>query len=144
MNECLLGQLCLFFTISGMLSHLTNVAQCFFPLLLVVCMCLFPYDLLVFFSLSPHPFLPISPARPPSALPSSSSHSADSMQAKVAEHRRMLRESDKTGHRPRIKGRFGTHAEQLRNWLGEYLLAKYDLTCQINPQREIAGYATHA
>ncbi|KAL0045095.1 hypothetical protein WJX82_008171 [Trebouxia sp. C0006] len=59
--------------------------------------------------------------------------------AKVAEHRRMLRESDKTGHRPRIKGRFGTHAEHLRNWLGEYLLAKYDLTCQINPQREIAG-----
>ncbi len=61
------------------------------------------------------------------------------MQAKVAEHRRMLRESDKTGHRPRIKGRFGTHAEQLRNWLGEYLLAKYDLTCHIDPQRNIAG-----
>ncbi len=91
-------------------------------------------------SLSPHPLLPSLA----SALPSSYSHSADNLQAKVAEHRRMLRESDKTGHRPRIKGRFGTHAEQLRNWLGEYLLAKYDLTCQINPQREIAGYATHA
>ena len=54
----------------------------------------------------------------------------------------MLRESDKTGHRPRIKGRFGTHAEQLRNWLGEYLLAKYDQTCQLNAQRDIAGYVT--
>ncbi|KAL0025616.1 hypothetical protein WJX79_008377 [Trebouxia sp. C0005] len=59
--------------------------------------------------------------------------------AKVAEHRRMLRDSDKTGHRPRIRGRFGTHAEQLRNWLGEYLLAKYDQTCQLSTQRDIAG-----
>ncbi|DBA84483.1 TPA: hypothetical protein ACH3X1_006102 [Trebouxia sp. C0004] len=59
--------------------------------------------------------------------------------AKVAEHRRMLRESDKTGHRPRIKGRSSNHAEQLRNWLGEYLLAKYDQTCQLSTQRDIAG-----
>ena len=51
----------------------------------------------------------------------------------------MLKESDKAGHRPRIKGRFGTHAEQLRNWLGEYLLAKYDQTCQLNTQRDPHG-----
>ena len=43
-----------------------------------------------------------------------------------------MRESDKaTGHRPRIRGRFGPHAEQLRNWLGEFLLVKYDLSCHL-------------
>jgi len=96
--------------------------------------------------LHPLPLLPLLPLPPPcaSVLPSSSSHSACNMQATVAEHRRMLRESDKTGHWPRIKGRFGTHAEQLRNWLGEYLLAKYDQTCQLSTQRDIAGYVALA
>ncbi|KAA6421107.1 MAG: pre translocase subunit [Trebouxia sp. A1-2] len=103
-----------------------------FSLLLVVIVCFFPSPALVFFS-------PLILFFLSSALPSCSSHSARNTQAKVAEHRRMLRDSDKTGHRPRIRGRFGTHAEQLRNWLGEYLLAKYDQTCQLSTQRDIAG-----
>lgn len=58
----------------------------------------------------------------------------------MAEHRRILKGSDKaTGHRPRIKGRFGPHAEQLRSWLGEYLLAKYEQSCQVLAKRSNTG-----
>ena len=100
-------------------------------------MCLSPCQVIVFFSI----LTLFSSPRPLHSLPLLPTLSIN-LQAKVAEHRRMLRESDKTGHRPRIKGRFGTHAEQLCNWLGEYLLAKYDQTCQLNAQCNIAGYVT--
>ena len=61
---------------------------------------------------------------------------AVSVQAKVAEHRKMLKDFDRSsGVRPRLNGWYATHAEQLRNWLGEWLLAKYEQKQQLNRKR---------
>lgn len=48
------------------------------------------------------------------------------VQAKISAHRKMLRDLNKgVGVRHRPTGRFASQAEQLRDWLGEFLLAKY-------------------
>lgn len=54
------------------------------------------------------------------------------MQEKVRAFKEVLRDTDKgSGDRPRIKGRSGKQAELLRNWLGEYLVAKYEEIVQL-------------
>ena len=53
-------------------------------------------------------------------------------QAKVMNHRKALLSKG----RPRIKGRFGRKAEQLRDWLGEYLIARYDRMVQVDTNQK--------
>lgn len=63
------------------------------------------------------------------------------MQAKIGRHRRSVAESKKgSGKRPRIKGRSGKQAERLRDWLGEYFIAKYEQTVQYDRVKRIFRY----
>ena len=56
-------------------------------------------------------------------------------------HRRAVGESGRASpNRPPIKGRFSKRAEQLRNWLGEYLIAKYEQTLQVYPMSGVLRY----
>lgn len=64
------------------------------------------------------------------------------LQAKVAAHRKMLKDLDNTRVRSRLKGSawykpgwYATHAEQLRDWLGEFLLSKYEHKQQMSRSR---------
>ena len=67
----------------------------------------------------------------------------NSVQARIKRHRMALKESEKgSGGRPRIKGRFGKQGEQLRDWLGEYLIAKYDQIVQEDRAKKKYRYVT--
>lgn len=60
------------------------------------------------------------------------------MQDKVTAFKKALASADKGSvDRPRIKGRFGKHAEQLRNWLGEYFVAKYEQAVQVQLTKKV-------
>ena len=66
------------------------------------------------------------------------------MQAKIGRHRRAVAQSEKgSGGRPRIKGRFSKQAEQLRDWLGEYFIAKYEQAVQYDRVNNIFRYGKH-
>lgn len=53
-------------------------------------------------------------------------------------HRRAVGASGRArAIRPPIKGRFSKHAEQLRDWLGEYLIAKYEQALQVYSMNKV-------
>lgn len=61
------------------------------------------------------------------------------LQAEVGRHRMAIKESGKgSGTRPHIKGRFGAYAGRLRDWLGEYLIAKYEELLQTDLANEFS------
>ena len=54
------------------------------------------------------------------------------VQVKLGAYKRALKEADKgSGDRPRMKGRLGKQGEQLRNWLGEFFVAKYEQIVEV-------------